>query len=101
VPLFLDIAEAPEGVMTHLPKELIKYVRELPQFKVQGCEMRHEQGVCNIELDHNHFNAEEYDSVSCSLLEHTKKHLTTKSLAAYGEHRLTFSFGALGHFICF
>jgi hypothetical protein len=27
--------------------------------------------------------AEEYDSVSCSLLEHTRQHLTTRAMAAY------------------
>jgi hypothetical protein len=41
VPMFIDIAKAPDGVMTHLPKALLTHVREMRAFWVKGCEMRH------------------------------------------------------------
>jgi len=34
-------------------------------------------------VDHARFDRREYESVACSLLEHTKRRLTTKALARY------------------
>lgn len=83
VPMFLDIANAPAHVMTHLPKALLAAVRQSPYFWLKGCEMRHSLGECSFGLDHAELDAAEYESVACSLLAHTKQHLTTKALARY------------------
>jgi hypothetical protein len=83
VPMFLDIHERPEGVLTHLPVELLKHVRDQKFFKVEGCEMKHVLTTCNIYLDVDEINMKEYKSIACSLLQHTKQHLTTKALARY------------------
>ena len=40
VPMFIDINFAPEGVMTHLPKAMLRHVRQLPSFWVKGCDMK-------------------------------------------------------------
>jgi len=83
VPMFLDIEKAPAHVMTHLPKALLSAVRHSPYFWLKGCEMRHSQGECSFGLDHSKFSMAEYESIACSLLEHTRQHLTTKALARY------------------
>lgn len=83
VPMFLDIHETPSSVLTHLPVDLLKHVRDQKFFKVEGCQMKHLLTTCNIFLDLEQLDNEEYESISCSLLEHTREHLTTKAMALY------------------
>lgn len=83
VPMFLDIRQTPHSVLTHLPLDLLRHVREQPFFKVEGCEMKHILTTCNIYLDLDQLDLEEYASISCSLLQHTRQHLTTKAMARY------------------
>ena len=45
--------------------------------------MKHTEGECSFKVDHSMLDEAEYQSLSCSLLEHTKRHLTTKELARY------------------
>lgn len=83
VPMFIDIDKAPSGVMTHLPKALLSHIRNQKAFWVKGCEMRHTLGECSFGLERQFFDQADYDSASCSLLKHTREHLTTKALAMY------------------
>ena len=84
VPMFLDIDKAPPGVMAFLPRDLLQHVRHQPHFWVKGCDMRHTLGECHFGL-YQPISAAlpDYDSIACSLLEHTKKHLTTRAMALY------------------
>ena len=56
--------------MSFLPKELIKEAMQL-----EGVSYRH--------IDHSKFDKEKYYTILNKLLEHTRKYLTTKSIASY------------------
>lgn len=82
MPYFLDIDRAPKGIMPFLHRKLLVHVKHggIPGVGVKGCGRT---GDCEFGIHRDRFDAEEYESVACSLLKHTKAHLTTKALAEY------------------
>ena len=61
IPYFIGLENCPKNTLTNFPKELLLESRELT----------------------NNFNEEKYFSILDELYKHTKKHLTTKSIAQY------------------
>ncbi len=61
IPYFLELEKCPKNILTHLSKELLLEARELT----------------------NDFDVEKYHVIQRELFEHTKKYLTTKSMAKY------------------
>ena len=70
IPYFVDIDNCPSTIMTFLPKKLIKEAMTLP-------------GVSYLKIDHSKFDKKRYYEILEQLLEHTRKHLTTRSMAQY------------------
>lgn len=70
IPYFLDLDHCDERTMPFLPKKLIQEAMKLP-------------GVSYLNIDHKKFNKEKYNQILAQLLEHTKKHLTTRQMAKY------------------
>lgn len=67
IPIFRDIDSIPEKTMVHYPKELLKEIyKEIYKEDLQ-----------------NNFNAERYNYYANKLLEWTRTHLTTVSMAKY------------------
>lgn len=70
IPYFTDIDHCPPKTLYFLPKKLIKEAMSL-------------EGVSYLKIDHSKFNKEKYYEILNKLLEYTRKHLTTKSIARY------------------
>lgn len=70
IPYFLDLDKCPLMTMHKLPKSLIKEAMSLP-------------GVSRGKIDHSKFNYGRYYDILNKLLDHTKKYLTTRSMAQY------------------
>jgi len=70
IPYFIDIDKCNPDTMHFLPKDLIMQAMNL-------------EGVSYLNIDHTKFNKEKYDELLHKLLEHTRKHLTTKAMAQY------------------
>lgn len=70
VPYFLDLESCPNNTMHLLPKHLILEAMQLP-------------GVSQGNIDHTKFDYKRYYEIAHELLEYTRKHLTTKSIAQY------------------
>lgn len=70
IPYFVDIDNCPSNTMCFLPKKLIKEAMNL-------------EGVSYLHIDHTKFNRTRYYEILHQLLEHTRKRLTTRSMASY------------------
>ena len=70
IPYFLDLDKCHPNAMFFLPKDLIKEAMNLP-------------GVSYLKIDHTKFNRAKYDELLNKILEHTKKHLSSKAMAEY------------------
>jgi len=70
IPYFLDLDKCDPLVMTFLPKDLLLEVMNL-------------EGVSYLKIDHTKFNKTKYYQLLNKLLAHTRKYLTTKSMANY------------------
>ena len=70
IPYFLDLDKCDDDTMTLLPKALIKEAMQLP-------------GVSYLNIDHSKFDPAKYYAILNQLLEYTRKHLTTKNMAAH------------------
>lgn len=70
IPYFIDIDACPSNSMYFFPKKLIKEAMAL-------------EGVSLLKIDHSKFDETKYYSLLDRLLEYTKKHLTTESVANY------------------
>jgi len=70
IPYFLDLDKCNSKVMHLLPKALIKEAMNL-------------EGVSYLKIDHTKFNKKRYYEILTKLLEHTRRYLTTKHMAAY------------------
>lgn len=70
IPYFLDLENCPKNTMVFLPKELILEAMNL-------------EGVSYGKIDHSKFNYKKYYEILSKLLDHTRKYLTTRSIAQY------------------
>lgn len=70
IPYFPNLDQCHPRTMAFLPRELIKEAMNLP-------------GVSYLRIDHNQFDKEKYYEILNKLLDHTRKHLTTRSMAHY------------------
>lgn len=70
IPYFLDLDQCDEKTMPFLPRELIKKAMNL-------------EGVSYLTIDHSKFDRLRYNEILTELLEHTRKHLTTKQMSKY------------------
>ncbi len=70
IPYFLNLDKCNPQVLYFLPKDLIYEAMSL-------------EGVSYLKIDHTKFNKAKYYELLNKLLEHTRKHLTTKSIAQY------------------
>lgn len=70
IPYFIDIDKTAETLMPFLPKELIKEAMSL-------------EGVSYLKIDHSKFNKVRYYEILAEMLEHTRRYLTTRSMALY------------------
>lgn len=70
IPYFIDLDKCNPKTMHFLPKELIAQAMNLP-------------GVSYGKIDHSKFNKAKYYEILNKLLEYTRNHLTTKSMARY------------------
>jgi hypothetical protein len=70
IPYFVDIDQCSPNTMHRLPKELIKEAMNL-------------EGVSYGNIDHTKFNKKKYYEILNKILEHTRKYLTTRSMAQY------------------
>lgn len=70
IPYFVDIDKCNPNNMCFLPKQLIQAAMNL-------------EGVSYLNIDHTKFNKEKYYVILEQLLEHTRKYLTTRSMAQY------------------
>ncbi len=61
IPYFIDLEDCPQDTLSNFPKELLLEARELA----------------------NNFDKDKYYNILDKVFEHTKQHLTTKSLAKY------------------
>jgi hypothetical protein len=68
IPYFLNLDQCHPETMAFLPKELI-------------LEAMHLEGVSDRGIDYSRFNRKQYDEILNKLLEHTRKYLTTRSIA--------------------
>jgi hypothetical protein len=70
IPYFDDLDKCNPNTMCFLPKELILEAMNLP-------------GVSRLKINHRKFNKDKYYEILNKLLDHTRKYLTAKSMAAY------------------
>jgi hypothetical protein len=70
IPYFVDIDQCPPNTMHFLPKDLIKEAMNL-------------DGVSHMHIDHTKFDTQKYHQLLEKILEHTRKHLTSKSIVEY------------------
>lgn len=70
IPYFIDLDKCDPNVMVFLPKELILEAMRLP-------------GVSEGKIDHTLFDEKRYFALLEKILDHTRKHLTTKAMANY------------------
>lgn len=77
IPYFVDLEQCPPNTMFALPKELI-------------LEAMHLKGVSYLHIDHDKFDKAKYFKILKKLLDYTRKHLTTKSMAAYLLNQLNY-----------
>jgi hypothetical protein len=70
IPYFDDLEKCDPLTLFFLPKNLILEAMHLP-------------GVSRLAIDHSQFDRTRYNQILEKLLEHTRKHLTLKAMAAY------------------
>ena len=70
IPYFVGLENCPPGTMHLFPKELVLEAMNLP-------------GVSYGKIDHSVFDREKYNEILEKLLQHSRKHLVTESLAQY------------------
>lgn len=70
IPYFVNLEECDLNTMAFLPRDLIREAMNL-------------QGVSYLNIDHNVFDETRYTEILQELLAHTRKFLTTKSIAQY------------------
>ncbi len=70
IPYFIDLDDCPETNMHLLPKKLIKEAMNLP-------------GVSYGKINHTIFDKKRYYKILAELLEYTRTHLSTRSMAQY------------------
>lgn len=70
IPYFVDLEMCPPETMAFLPKDLILEAMHMP-------------GVSYKEIDHSRFDKAKYYEILNKLLDHTRKYLTSKNMAAY------------------
>lgn len=78
IPYFTDLDKCDENTMYFLPRELIREAMNL-------------EGVSYLHIDHTKFDKVKYEEILTKLLEHTRKHLTTKAMASYILEKINYS----------
>lgn len=83
IPIFGDIENCPKNTLTHLPKELLKEIKNLPFLRLPNKVFDKN----NIDLNHkyvdDHIDVETCSHIIKDLLGYTKQYLTTESIARY------------------
>ena len=77
IPYFLNLDNCPSDTMVFLPKKLILEAMHLPGVIPPS------NGHPRVRIDHGQFNRQRYYEILQKLLEHTRNHLTTRSIAQY------------------
>jgi hypothetical protein len=94
LPFFPDIENAPVGVMSSLPKELLLKARSLPGKALPFCVKCLMlttlisttwcwPGIQDLDIDLDVFDRKAYYELACRALEYTRSHLTTRAVASY------------------
>ena len=79
VPYFVDLDDLPPLTMQFLPRSLLQEAKSLPGVSFQGSFL----DPSSFKIDDNVFDPDAYYDVASRILEHSRKHLTTKAMAQY------------------
>ena len=79
VPFFVDIDELPRRTMQFYPKKLLKEARIFPGTMFNGAN----DDPSSFAVDGDVFDFEKYYELATKILEHSRRHLTTKAMARY------------------
>jgi hypothetical protein len=78
IPYFLDLDKCDLNTMHFLPRDLIKEAMNM-------------EGVSYLKIDHSRFDLAKYYDLLNKILEHTRNHLSSKSMAKYILQKINYS----------
>eukprot|EP00755_Sulcionema_specki_P032644 Sspe_Gene.19867::Locus_7261_Transcript_1_1_Confidence_1.000_Length_2173::g.19867::m.19867 len=83
VPYFIDLDRLPPAMMPFFPRDLVLEAMNLPGVKFDSSKKGSIWYPENFSINHRVFNKTRYYELATKILQHTRKHLTSKAMVRY------------------